>query len=150
MTTTRRAESTINARSLLLPYLLAVVGGVLAIQAVIGVQGGEITVLAGAMTAVLAAAAAGFVAVRSRALRQVRFGLLVAHVGTFVPVVAGFTLHGLVRATDLARAGGGADLVGAEMLGTPWFGVVYVMTPLWGLGLLCHVVATVAQRGWES
>ncbi|MDN5877296.1 MAG: hypothetical protein L0H69_11570, partial [Brevibacterium sp.] len=98
MDTTAQAAQTANARSLLLPYALTLIGAMLIIQFVIALTGGEVTILAGILTAIVAIGIAAWVVVNRRRLLHVRFGLVIAHVIAYVAVTTSFNLHAVIRA----------------------------------------------------
>lgn len=54
MNTTISPSNNVNARTLLLPYTVAVVAAMAIVQAVIALTGGRITLLAAALTAAVA------------------------------------------------------------------------------------------------
>ncbi|MDN6747651.1 MAG: hypothetical protein L0L93_11750, partial [Brevibacterium sp.] len=147
--TTAQAAQTANARSLLLPYALTLIGAMLIIQFVIALTGGEVTILAGILTAIVAIGIAAWVVVNRRRLLHVRFGLVIAHVIAYVAVTTSFNLHAVIRAMI---AGGDAEVqsVAHTLLGSSWFGATLVMSAFWGLGLLLHLIGSVLGRGWED
>ncbi|MDN5807566.1 MAG: hypothetical protein L0J17_01120 [Brevibacterium sp.] len=149
MDTTAQAAQTANARSLLLPYALTLIGAMLIIQFVIALTGGEVTILAGILTAIVAIGIAAWVVVNRRRLLHVRFGLVIAHVIAYVAVTTSFNLHAVIRAMI---AGGDAEVqsVAHTLLGSSWFGATLVMSAFWGLGLLLHLIGSVLGRGWED
>lgn len=142
--------SSVNARSLLLPYTLILLGSMLAIQAVIALAGGEITLLAGVLTAVVGAGILLWVWRNYRQLTHVRFGLAIAHAIAFAAVTTSFNLHAALHTMSLSS--GGADLESAAqvMLAGPWFGATLLMSGAWGLGLLIHLIGSILGRGWED
>lgn len=150
MNTPSTAQSTVNARSLLLPYTLGLITAMLIIQAVIALTGGEVTVLAGALTAVVAIGIAAWLWRNYRRLTHVRFGVAIAHAIAFVTVTSSFNLHAVVRTTTLGAGGGGFEAAAQNLLATPWFGATLVMSAAWGLGLLLHLTGVVLGRGWED
>lgn len=79
MDTTAQAPQTANARSLLLPYTLTLIAAMIIIQFVVALTGGAVTILAGALTAVVAIGIAVWIVIKRRKLLHVRFGLVIAH-----------------------------------------------------------------------
>lgn len=150
MTTHTLPQATVNARSLLLPYLLVLVVAMAAIQAVIAFTGGEITVLAGILTALVAAGIAVWFWRNYRKLTKIRFGLAIAHTLAFVTVTASFNLHAVIRTISAGSAGGADGAAASELLATPWFGATLLMSAAWGAGLLIHLTGVVLGRGWED
>lgn len=149
MTTTTEPAPTVNARALLLPYTLVLMGAMALVQLVIALTGGEITVLAGALTALVAIGIAAWLARHYRRLTHVRFGLAIAHAVAFAAVTTSFNAHAALRAMSLG-ADGGLDAAAQSLLATSWFGATLVMSAAWGLGLLVHLTGSVLGRGWED
>ena len=149
MTTQALPSSTVNARSLLLPYLLALAAVMLLIQVIIALTGGEIGVLAGLLTAAVAAGAAAWLGLNRVNLTRIRFGFAVAHVIAFLTVTTSFNAHAVLRAISLGPSGG-EGAVARELLATPWFGATLLMSAAWGVGLLLHLAGSVLGRGWED
>lgn len=151
MTTAPQTSSPANARELLLPYTLGLVVAMAIVQIVIAATGGEITILAGILTAVVALGIVVWLWRNLRVLKRVRFGVVVTHVIAFVTVTVSFNLHAVLR---LMAAGSTTDTTAMEdlfdALGGSWIGVTIVMSGLWGLGLLIHLVGAVLGRGWED
>lgn len=147
MTTHALPQAPVNARSVLLPYLVVLVLAMAAIQAVIAFTGGDITPLAGILTALVAAGIAVWSWRNYRTLSKIRFGAAVAHSLAFVTVTASFNLHAVIRTLSLGATDGAAA---QELLSTPWFGATLVMSAAWGAGLLIHLAGVVLGRGWED
>lgn len=149
MVTYPQKSVTVNSRSLLLPYALGLIVAMLIVQIVIALTGGEVTVLAGALTAVVALGIAGWLWRHHRALRHVRFGAVIAHAIAFVTVTTSYNLHALIQIVAL-RFGDAPISIAGSILSSSWFGATIVMSALWGLGLLLHLIGTVLGRGWED
>lgn len=139
-----------NSRSLLLPYILGLIGAMFAIQIVIALTGGEVTILAGGLTAIVAIGIAVWLALKQRALRHVRFGVVIAHVIAFITITTSYNLHAIIRVmfTPLEVDSAGDPI--RALLQSSWFGATLVMSALWGLGLLIHLLGSVLGRGWED
>ncbi|WP_146070453.1 hypothetical protein [Arthrobacter sp. 08Y14] len=150
MTTNTLPQPTVNARTVLLPYLLVLVAAMAGVQAAIAFTGGDITLLAGILTALVAAGIAVWFWRNYRKLTKIRFGLAIAHTLAFVTVTASFNLHAVIRALSLGSAGGADGAAAHELLSTPWFGATLVMSAAWGAGLLVHLAGVVLGRGWED
>ncbi|MGO1177236.1 MAG: hypothetical protein ACTMKZ_13740 [Brevibacterium aurantiacum] len=150
MDTTAQAPQAANARSLLLPYALTLTGAMIVIQVVIALTGGEVTILAGILTALVAIGIAAWVVINRRRLLHVRFGLAVAHVIAYVAVTTSFNLHAVIRVMVVGGADNGTRDVAEILLGSSWFGATLVMSGVWGLGLLVHLLGSVLGRGWED
>ncbi|MGO2648905.1 MAG: hypothetical protein ACTH96_12080, partial [Brevibacterium aurantiacum] len=96
MDTTAQAPQTANARSLLLPYALTLIAAMIIIQFVVALTGGAVTLLAGALTAVVAVGIAVWIVINRRKLLHVRFGLVIANVIAYVAVTTSFNAHAVV------------------------------------------------------
>ena len=150
MSTTSAPPSTVNARTLLLPFTICVVVAMGIVQVVIALTGGQITLLAGLLTAAVALGIAIWVWRNYRALTRVRFGVAIAHTIAFVAVTTSFNAHMTVRSISLAGTPDGFQTAAHELLATPWFGATLVMSSAWGIGLLIHLIGVVLGRGWED
>ncbi|MDN5661772.1 MAG: hypothetical protein L0G72_13525 [Brevibacterium aurantiacum] len=149
MDTTAQAPQTANARSLLLPYALTLIAAMIIIQFVVALTGGAVTILAGALTAVVAIGIAVWIVIKRRKLLHVRFGLVIAHVIAYVAVTTSFNAHAVVRAV-VAGSDNDVQAVAHSLLGSSWFGAPLVRSAVWGLGLLIHLLGSVLGRGWED
>lgn len=149
MTTDIEVPAAANARSLLLPYTLALLAAMVLVQATIALTGGEVGVLAASLTALVAVGLAVWLQRTRRRLEHVRFGVVVAHAIAFVTVTTSFNVHAVVRMFAIG-SDGGLDAAAQDLLATPWFGATLVMSAAWGLGLLVHLVGSVLGRGWED
>ncbi len=79
------------------------------------------------------------------ALNRTRFGALVAHALTFLLVNLGYhMLAGFYVARNFAANDG------EVVLSNGWFGVLFAMFCVWGLGLLIHMIASIGSRGYEQ
>lgn len=150
MTTNTLPQPTANARTVLLPYLLGLVAATAGVQAAIAFTGGDITLLAGILTALVAVGIAVWFWRNYRKLTKIRFGPAIAHTLAFVTVTASFNLHAVIRALSLGSTGGADGAAAHELLSTPWFGATLVMSAAWGAGLLVHLAGVVLGRGWED
>ena len=84
------------------------------------------------------------------ALKRVRFGVVIAHAIAFVTVTTSFNLHAILRVMFLGFEVDGAGDAARTLLESSWFGATLVMSALWGLGLLVHLLGSVLGRGWED
>ncbi len=150
MTTQYLSPAPVNARALLLPYLLVLAAAMAAVQAFIALTGGEIKLAAGILTALVAAGAAVWLWRNYRKLTRIRFGLAIAHTLAFLTVTASFNLHAVIRTFSLGAVGGADGAIAQELLSTPWFGATLLMSAAWGTGLLIHLAGVVLGRGWED
>jgi len=141
------AETSLNSRRLLLPYVLGLVVLSAITHVILALDGGEIGLLAGILTAVMALYYAAYLFRTRRSLRQIRFAPLVAHAVTYVVVVGGFQLHAAFLAfanSDQLR--GSNDFP----LDPGWFGPTLAMAGFWGIGLLAHAISSISLRGFEN
>lgn len=150
MEATISPPNSVNARTLLLPYALVTVAAMVIIQAVIALTGGQITLLAALLTAGVALGIATWLWRNYRALTRVRFGVAVAHAIAFIAVTTSFNAHAAIRAFVLAGGPEGFQTVAHDLLSSPWFGATLVMSSVWGIGLLVHLIGAVLGRGWED
>ena len=150
MTKAPQKSSSANARALLLPYTLGLVVAMAVVQVVIAATGGEVTILAGGLTALVAIGIAVWLLRTLRVLMRVRFGVAIAHVIAFVTVTASFNLHAIVRVMAIGFEVDGAGDTVRNLLESSWFGATIVMSGLWGLGLLIHLIGSVIGHGWED
>ena len=119
-------------------------------EAVVAFTGGQITLLAGLLTAAVALGIVIWLWRNHRVLTRVRFGVAIAHAIAFVAVTTSFNVHASIRAVVLGGGADGFQAVAHDLLATPWFGATLVMSSAWGLGLLVHLVGVVLGRGWED
>ena len=137
----------LNARSLLLPYVLGLTLLCALLQLYIVIDGNRIGVVAQLLTAGVALYYAAFMFTRRRRLGQVRFARLVAHATTYAVVNTSFQPHAAIL-----------GFVGSEALrdqgylpvDSGWFGPTFAMAGFWGVGLTIHAIASIAQRGFED
>lgn len=80
-------------------------------------------------------------------LTQLRFGRLVAHVIGFLIVNLSYHIHAFILFITNNPAIRGND---EFTINQGWFGVLFGMFVFWGIGLLIHLVASVANRGFEE
>jgi len=150
MTTTPQRSSPTNARTLLLPYTLGLIIAMAIVQIVVAATGGEVTILAGGLTALVAIGIAVWLWRNLTALKRVRFGVVIIHAIAFVTVTTSFNLHAILRVMFLNFEVDGAGDAARTLLESSWFGATLVMSALWGLGLLVHLLGSVLGRGWED
>lgn len=141
---------TVDTRSLLLPYTIALVAAMLLVQTVIALTGGEITVLSGVLTALVAIGIAAWLWRNHRKLSQIRFGMAIAHAIAFATVTTSFNLHAVMGTIALGSGAKGFEAAALNLLATPWFGATLMMSAAWGLGLTVHLIGAVLGRGWQD
>ncbi|GAA3666514.1 hypothetical protein GCM10023081_01760 [Arthrobacter ginkgonis] len=139
----------VNARSLILPFVLVLTAAMLVVQIVIIVEGGVPGLYSGILTGIVALGIAVWVRHWYRTLLRVRFGIAIVHASAFAAVTTSFNLHGLVQVL-ITSGGQGFEAAAGLLLSTPWFGVTLGMSALWGLGLMVHLLGAILGRGWED
>ena len=137
----------LNARRVMLPYLATMVVLNTLLQVGIAMAGNSIGALSYALTVVVAVVYGLFHWTRRAPLSQIRFGRLVAHLCGFITVNLGFHIHAAVLiVTNNAAIRGDANFP----INDQWFGVLFGMFIIWGVGLLAHLTASIATRGFED
>lgn len=135
-----------NAKRLLLPFALGLLGLCALLQLVIAVAGSTIGVVAVVGTLVVAACYAAFLITRRDELKSIRFGPLVAHALAYVFVVGSFQLHAAFLAFADSDELRGSDLP----IDAGWLGPTFAMAGFWAIGFAIHAVASISQRGYEA
>ena len=137
----------LDTRRVILPYLATMTVLNVVLQVGIVIAGNKIGVTALVLTAAVAVVYALYHWQRRTALSQIRFGRLVAHLCGFITVNLGFHIHAAVLiVTNNAAIRGDADFP----IDDQWFGVLFGMFVIWGLGLLIHLAASIGSRGFED
>lgn len=141
------SETQLNARRAILPYLATMVVLNIVLQVGIAIAGNTISITAYVLTAAVAVVYALYHWTHRTPLSQIRFGRLVAHLCGFITVNLGFHLHAAVLiVTNNAAIRGDTNFP----IDDQWFGVLFGMFIIWGLGLLVHLTASIASRGFED
>ncbi len=139
----------LNAKEVILPYALILLGLSVASHIVIALTDNRIGAVAQATVVVMALYYAYYHLKNNRKLAQIRFGKLVAHATGYLIVNLGFFVHALVLFVTGSNAiEGKAD--SPLPIDPGWFGVLFGMASFWGIGLLIHSIASIAQRGYED
>ena len=141
------ASDPLDARQLLLPYLVGLLGLCTALQLAIALAGSEIGLVAYVLSAAVAAYYLAYSLRFRDKLRRVRFAPLVAHAITYAVVCGSFLFHAAILAianADALRGGSGLPIDGG------WFGPTLAMGGFWAAGLVVHAIASVVQRGFED
>lgn len=141
------SDTQLNSRRVILPFLATMVALNIVLQVAIAFAGSEIGVTAYLLTAAVAVVYAVYHWTHRVTLSQIRFGRLVAHLCGFLTVNLGFHLHAavLVSSNDEAIRGDASFPIDDQ-----WFGVLFGMFVIWGAGLLIHLAASIASRGFED
>ncbi|MEZ5380937.1 MAG: hypothetical protein R2754_03975 [Microthrixaceae bacterium] len=137
----------LNARSLLLPYVLGLTLLCALLQLVIVIDGNRIGMMSTLLSAGVALYYAAFIYTRRKPLGQVRFARLVAHATTYAVVNTSFQLHAAILGMAGSEVLRGHDYLPVD---SGWFGPTFAMAGFWGIGLTIHAIASIAQRGFED
>ncbi len=133
-------NDTLAVNRILLPYMGIMAGMCLVVQILTAIRGSHIDLISGLFLVPVAVYYAYFQYASKGKLSKVRFGRLVAHVIGFLIVNLSYHIHAAILL-----------LMGKEeLLGADWGGVLVAMLIFWGLGLLMHMTASVAMRGYEE
>lgn len=141
------SQTQLNASRVILPYLATMVVLNILLQFGIAATGNHIDLTAALMTAVVALVYGLYHWTRREPLSQIRFGRLVAHLCGFITVNLGFHVHAalLIGSNNEAIRGDAGFPIDDQ-----WFGVLFGMFVFWGVGLLIHLTASIASRGFED
>ncbi len=134
----RSLELSINR--ILLPYLGILSGMCLLVQVLTAVRGSEIDLVAGLLLSTVAVYYFYFQYSARNALRRIRFGQFVSHAAGFLIVNISYHMH-----AGLLLLLGKRSLIDEN-----WAGLLIGMFVFWGIGLLVHLVASVAMKGYED
>lgn len=140
-------DERLNVRTLVLPFALMMLALVSALHVVIAVNDNRIELIETILLAAVAGYYAYFLITRGTRLRQIRFGMLVAHATAYTIVNVSYLLHAFVLIVDNSPSIRGDSYF---LMDPGWFGVTFGMATGWGIGLLIHAVASIASRGWEE
>jgi hypothetical protein len=139
-------NKTQSINQIILPY-----AGIMAVlclfaQVVIAVRGSEIDFVAGLALVPAYLYYLYFHITSKDKLSKVRFGRLVAHFVAFLIVNLSYHIHAAVLSLNNIN-----DTQGPVVnLSEGWFGVLFGMFVFWGIGLLIHMIASIAQKGYEE
>lgn len=141
------SDTQLNVRRVILPHLATMVVLNIVLQVGIVLAGNAIGVTAYVLTGAVAVVYGAYHWTHRASLSQIRFGRLVAHLCGFLTVNLGFHVHAAVLiVTNNGAIRGDADFP----IDDQWFGVLFGMFVFWGLGLLLHLGASIAARGFED
>jgi len=125
---------------MLMPYLGILGGMCLVVQVLTAARGSKMDLVAGALLLPVAVYYAYFQYSARTELSKVRFGQLIAHAAGFIIVNLSYHIHAGLLLLLGKRA----------LLDEYWAGMLIGMFVFWGLGLLIHLAASVAMRGYEN
>lgn len=141
-------EQAQTAKNSLLRHFAIMFALCAALQVIIAVRGNHIDFISQVLLGVVALYYAWYHYASKDMLRRMRFGRLVAHVVGFLIVNLSYHAHAFVLYVTGSPAIKGTDTYFSIDQG--WFGVLFGMTTFWGIGLLIHLVASIANRGFEE
>ena len=119
----------------------------LVLQAIIAVRGSRIDLVSQLLLGVVALYYAWYHYTSQDLLSRMRFGRLVAHVVGFLIVNLSYHLHAFFLFLSGNTAINGTSDFGID---PSWFGALFGMVTFWGIGLLIHLIASIASRGFEE
>lgn len=141
------SETQLNSRRIIVPYLATMVALNVALQAGVAFAGSTIGVASYALTAVVLVVYVVYHWTRRAELAQIRFGRPVAHVCGFITVNLVFHIHAAVLIViNSPSIRGDANFP----INDQWFGVLFGMFVIWGIGLIIHLAGSIGSRGFED
>ncbi|MDQ5886372.1 MAG: hypothetical protein QG623_422 [Patescibacteria group bacterium] len=117
------------------------------LQIIIALRGNQIDFISQLLLALIAVYYFWYHYTTKDQLSKLRFGRLVAHLIGFLVVNLSYHIHAFVLFVTSNPAIKGTD---GFSIDPSWFGVLFGMFCFWGIGLLIHLVASVANRGFEE
>ena len=135
-----------SKKSLLTHFAIMIVSCTL-LQIFIAVRGSQIDFISQLLLGGVALYYAWYQYTSHDLLRRLRFGRLVAHIIGFLIVNLSYHIHVFVLFVTNNPAIKGTE---GFSINPSWFGVLFGMTTFWGLGLLIHLIASIANRGFEE
>ncbi len=144
-------ESELNAKNILLPFLLKMVGLSLVLQLLITFRGNKIDMTSVIFLVLIAIYYYYFIFYKKKhSLKKVRFGSFISHLVGYITINLGFLTHMLFLVavnSPALRSESGSPLA----INGNWFGYGLCMPVFWGLtGLLPHLIVSILNRGFEE
>ncbi len=136
-----------QAKTSLLRHTAVMLISCIALQIVITIRGNHIDLVSQLLLVCIALYYAWYNITAKALLSRVRFGRLVAHLIGFLIVNLSFHAHAFILFVSSNPAISGTKEFSID---PGWFGVLFGMTTFWGIGLLIHMVASIASRGFEE
>lgn len=131
----------------LLQYTAVVVVLSALLQIFIAIRGNHIDFLSQLFLAIIAVYYFWYHYTTKNQLSKLRFGRLVAHLIGFLVINLSYHIHAMILfVTDSSAIKG----TGEFSIDSAWFGVLFGMFCFWGIGLFIHLVASIANRGFEE
>lgn len=135
------------AKKSLLQHTFVMLVSCVILQIVIALRGNHIDLVSQMLLVAVALYYAWYHITAKDLLSRVRFGRLVAHLIGFLIVNLSYHAHAFVLfVTNNPAIRGTKDFA----IDSGWFGVLFGMTTFWGIGLLIHMIASIANRGFEE
>ena len=135
-----------SINQIILPY-----AGIMAIlclfaQIVTAARGSEIDFMAGLALVPAYLYYLYFHTTSKEKLGKIRFGRLVTHFVAFLIVNLSYHIHAAVLSLRNVTETQGSIV----NLPEGWFGILFSMFIIWGVGLLIHMITSIAQKGYEE
>lgn len=135
------------AKESLLQHTLVMVVSCIVLQIIITIRGNRIDIVSNLLLAIVALYYIWYHATAKELISRVRFGRLVAHLIGFLAVNLSYHFHAFILLISNNPAIRGTNDFAID---SGWFGVLFGMTTFWGIGLLIHMIASIANRGFEE
>lgn len=141
----------LNAKKILLPFILKMVCLSLLLQIIIVIRDNKIDIVSMLFLVLISIYCWYFSFFKEKLnLRKVRFGALISHLISYITINLGFLTHMLflaaINSSSLMAEQGSPLAINGN-----WFGYALCMPVFWGLtGLLPHLIASIARRGFEE
>lgn len=136
-----------KAKKSLLQHTFVMVVSCIVLQVIISIRGNRIDLISNLLLACVALYYLWYHATAKNLLSRVRFGRLVAHLIGFLAVNLSYHFHAFILFISNNPAIRGTNDFAID---PGWFGVLFGMTTFWGIGLLIHMIASIANRGFEE
>lgn len=117
------------------------------LQIIVAIRGNRIDLLSQLLLVCIAIYCFWYQLVTKSQLTKMRFGRLIAHLIGFLVINLSYHIHALLLfITDNPAIKGSGEFT----IDATWFGVLFGMFCFWGAGLLIHLIASIANRGFEE
>ncbi len=136
-----------EAKNSLLKYFAIMFVLCTLLQIIIAIRGNRIDVVSQLLLGAVALYYVYYNYSSRNLLIRLRFGRLVSHLIGFLVVNVSFHLHAFILFDSNNSAINGD---GNFAIDPSWFGVLFGMLIFWGIGLLAHLGASIAKRGFEE
>lgn len=136
-----------KAKKSLLQHTFVMLVSCVVLQVIIYARGNRIDLISNLLHAGTALYYLWYHVTAKDLLSRVRFGLLVAHLIGFLAVSISYLFHAFILIISNNPAIHGNNDFAIE---PGWFAILFDMITFWGIGLLIHMVASIANRGFEE